>query len=121
MLIRGRISLRDDEPRLIPDTIQRLHEVREQHAERLILKLTPDMLDDEQYRRLNGTLQKYSGERRVAIKAFPNTDVEVCIHLPTTLRFTPDLAEELEELLPVDKMEYTYPKSAGQLKKTAAE
>ena len=73
MLIRGRISLRDDEPRLIPDTIQRLHEVREQHAERLILKLTPDMLDDEQYRRLNGTLQKYTGTRRVAIKAFPNT------------------------------------------------
>ena len=121
VLIRGRISLRDDEPGLIPDTIQRLHEVREQHAERLILKLTPDMLDDEQYRRLNGTLQKYSGTRRVAIKAFPNTADEVCIHLPTTLSFTPDLAEELEELLPVDKMEYTYPKSAGQLKKTAAE
>ena len=118
MLIRGRISLRDDEPRLIPDTIQRLHEVREQHAERLILKLTPDMLDDEQYRRLNGTLQKYSGERRVAIKAFPNTDVEVCIHLPTTLRFTPDLAEELEELLPPDKMEYIYP--PGQLRQTIA-
>ena len=119
VLIQGRISLRDDEPELLPDTIQRLHEVREQHAERLILNLTPGALDNEQYRRLNGTLQKYSGERRVAIKAFPNTDVEVCIHLPTTLRFTPDLAEELEELLPPDKMEYIYP--PGQLRQTIAD
>ncbi|MEE2716869.1 MAG: DNA polymerase III subunit alpha [SAR324 cluster bacterium] len=111
VLIRGRIVMRDDEPALIPDAVQRLDEVREQFAERLTLHLLPDALDAEQYRRLNGTLQKYSGEQRVEIRACPSTEAEVRIQLPHALSFTAGLSEELEELLPVDKLEYAYSKS----------
>jgi len=90
------------------DKIRRLSEIRETEAKSMSIKIGSDLLPQETLSLLRSTLQKYSGEKPLTISVQAPEATSVSITPEERISFSSALIEELEELLPLQTLEFSY-------------
>ncbi|PQM55544.1 MAG: DNA polymerase III subunit alpha [Deltaproteobacteria bacterium] len=108
LLISGRVNYRDDEVGMFVDNIRRLSEIRETEARSMSIKINSDPLSQETISLLRSTLQKYSGEKPFTFLVQAPDATSVTITPEERINFSSALIEELEELLPLQTLEFSY-------------
>tara|TARA_B100001079_G_scaffold115637_1_gene99450 strand:- start:5264 stop:7024 length:1761 start_codon:yes stop_codon:yes gene_type:complete len=108
LLISGRVNFRDEEVGMFVDNIRRLSEIRETEAKSMSIKIGSDLLPQETLSLLRSTLQKYSGEKPLTISVQAPEATSVSITPEERISFSSALIEELEELLPLQTLEFSY-------------
>ena len=108
LLISGRVNIRDEEVGMFVDNIRRLSEIRETEAKSMSIKIGPAPLSPEAIVLLRSTLQKYSGEKPFTFLIQAPEATSVTITPDERIIFSSALIEELEELLPLHTLEFSY-------------
>jgi len=103
-----RVNFRDEEVGMFVDNIRRLSEIRETEAKSMSIKIGSDFLPQETLSLLRSTLQKYSGEKPFTILVQAPEATSVSITPEERINFSSALIEELEELLPLQTLEFSY-------------
>jgi hypothetical protein len=85
-----------------------LSEIRETEAKSMSIKIGPAPLALEAIGLLRSTLQKYSGEKPFTFSVQAPEATSVTITPDERINFSPALIEELEELLPLHTLEFSY-------------
>ncbi len=114
LLITGRVNYRDEEVSLYTENVRPLSEIREAEAKSMRIKIGPEPLKQESISLLRNTMQKYSGDKSFTFSIQTPEDTSVTITPEEKIDFTPELIEELEELLPEQQLEFSY-SSPGKL------
>jgi len=108
LLISGRVNYRDEEVGMFVDNIRRLSEIRETEAKSMSIKINSDPLSHETISLLRSTVQKYSGEKPFTFSVQAPEATSVTITPEERINFSSALIEELEELLPLQTLEFSY-------------
>ena len=108
LLISGRVNYRDEEVGIFVDNIQRLSEIRETEAKSMSIKIDSDPLPKETISLLRNTLQKYVGDKTFTFLVQAPETVSVTITPEERINFSLALIEELEELMPLQTLEFNY-------------
>jgi DNA polymerase-3 subunit alpha len=108
LMISGRVNIRDEEVGMFVDNIRRLSEIRETEAKSMSIKIGLAPLPPEAIVLLRSTLQKYSGEKPFTFSVQAPEATSVTITPDERISFSSALIEELEELLPLHTLEFSY-------------
>jgi len=108
LLILGRVNFRDEKVGIFVDEIRLLSEVRETDAKSMTIKFGSESLQEEELILLRSTLQKYSGDKNfsLSIQTPESTDVKIIPEEKVT--FSTELTQELEEVIPLGILEFSY-------------
>ena len=90
------------------DNIWRLSDIRETEAKSMSIKIGPAGLSPEVIGLLRSTLQKYSGEKPFTFSVQAPDATSVIIAPDERISFSLALIEELEELLSLHTLEFSY-------------
>ena len=108
LFISGRVNFRDEKAGIFVDTIRFVSEVRETEAKRMSLKIDSESLAKEKLILLRSTIQKFSGDKTFTFSIQTPESVCVTITPEEKISFSPELFEELEEILPIKTLEFHY-------------
>ncbi|MBT6727393.1 MAG: DNA polymerase III subunit alpha, partial [Deltaproteobacteria bacterium] len=108
LLVRGRISFRDDEFGLVADRLELLSQVRSEKALSMTICIDQERMPPEQLRHLRGIFQKYQGSQEVHFRVITESDASVMIQTPMQVQLNPRMMDELEELWKEQTALFTY-------------
>ena len=108
LLISGRVNYRDEKAGIFVDTIRFISEVRETEAKSMSLKICSNSLREDKLILLRSILQKYSGDKTFTFSIQTPESVNVIISPEERISFSPKLFEELEEILPLETLDFYY-------------
>jgi len=108
LLISGRVNFRDEQAGIFVETIRLISEVRGTEAKGMSLKIDSDSIREYDLILLRSTIQKYSGEKTFTFSVKTPESVSVTITPEEKISFSPELFAELEEILPLETLEFHY-------------
>ena len=114
LLITGRVNHREDDVSLYTETIRPLSKIREEEASKMMIQFGPETFKQESMNLLRNILQKYAGNKTFSFSIQTPESATVQITPEERVDFTPELIEELEEVLPFQKLEFSYSASKIQ-------
>jgi len=114
LLVTGRVNHREDDVSLYAETIRPLSKIREEEASKMLIQFGPETFKQESMNLLRNILQKYAGNKTFSFSIQTPESTTVQITPEERVDFTPELIEELEEILPFQKLEFSY--SASKIK-----
>ena len=114
LLVTGRVNHREDDISLYADNIRHLSKIREEEASKMLIQFGPEKFKQETMSLLRSILQKYAGNKTFSFSIQTPESAKVMITPVERVNFTPELIEELEEILPFQKLEFSYSTSKIQ-------
>ena len=114
LMVTGRVNHREDDISLYTENIRPLSKIREEEASKMIIKFGPETFKQESMNLLRNILQKYAGNKIFSFSIETPESTIVQITPEEKVDFTPELIEELEEVLPFQKLEFSYSASKIQ-------
>jgi len=114
LLITGRVNYREDDVSLYAETIRPLSKIREEEASKMLIQFGPETFKQESINLLRNILQKYAGNKTFSFSIQTPESTTVKITPEERVAFTSELIEELEEILPFQKLEFSY--STGKIR-----
>ncbi len=108
LLISGRVNYRDEKVGIFVDMIRLISEVRELEAKSMSLRMGSEPLREDELILLRNTMLKFSGEKTFTFLIKTPESVNVTITPEEKISFSPELFEELEEILPLETLEFHY-------------
>ena len=114
ILVTGRVNHREDDISLYADNICHLSKIREEKANKMLIQFGPENFKQETMSLLRSILQKYAGNKTFSFSIQTPESTKVMITPVERVNFTPELIEELEEILPFQKLEFSYSTSKIQ-------
>ncbi len=108
IFVEGRVSYRDDEIGLIPDKVMLLSQLREESCLGMIVEITKEKLAEEAVRQVKGAILTSPGEQSVIFKIRAPRNGNLSVHLKEKINLTPQVVEELEEIMRGQEVGYLY-------------
>ncbi len=108
LLVTGRVNHREEDVSLYADSIRPLSKIREEEASKMLIQFGPETFKQESMNLLRNILQKYAGDKIFSFSIQTSESATVQITPEERVDFTPELIEELEEILPLQKLEFSY-------------
>ena len=105
LLVTGRVNHREDDISLYADNIRPLSKIREEEASKMLIQFGPEKFKQETMSLLRSILQKYAGNKTFSFSIQTPESATVHITPEERVDFSPELIEELEEILPFQKLE----------------
>ena len=100
----GRVNHREDDVSLYAETISPLSKIIEEEAIKMLIQFGPETFKQESMNLLRNILQKYAGNKTFSFSIQTPESTTVQITPEERIDFTPELIEELEEVLPFQKL-----------------
>ena len=104
----GRVNHREDNVSLYAETISPLSKIREKEASKMLIQFGPETFKQESMNLLRNILHKYAGNKTFSFSIQTPESTTVQITPEERVDFTPELIEELEEILPFQKLAFSY-------------
>ncbi len=108
LMVTGRVNHREEDVSLYADSIRPLSKIREEEASKMLIQFGPETFKQESLKLLRNILQKYVGDKIFSFSIKTSEYATVQITPEERVDFTPELIEELEEILPLQKLEFNY-------------
>jgi len=108
LMVTGRVNHREDEISLYAESIKPLTKIREEEASKMLIQFGPETFKEDSMNLLREILQKYSGNKTFSFSIQTPESATVHITPEERVDFSPELIEELEEILPFQKLEFSY-------------
>ena len=108
LMITGRVNHREEDISLFADNIRSLSKIREEEASKMLIQFGPETFKQDSMSLLRNILQKYSGNKTFSFSIQTPESVTIQITPEERVDFTPELIEELEEILSFQKLEFSY-------------
>ncbi len=101
VFIKGRVSLRDEEPKVIAQELIPLEEVSSRYTSCVVIKLFTAGLEEETLEALKKILRKHQGKVPVYLNFAPaqGEQTQVLVERPLYVKPSQDLTLEIEKLL----------------------
>ena len=114
LMVTGRVNHREEDISLYTENIRPLSKIREEEASKMLIQFGPETFKQESMNLLRNILQKYAGNKIFSFSIETPESATVQITPEERIDFTPELIEELEEVLPFQKLEFSYSTSKIQ-------
>ena len=114
LMVTGRVNHREEDISLYTENIRSLSKIREEEASKMLIQFGPETFKQESMNLLRNILQKYAGNKIFSFSIETPESATVQITPEERIDFTPELIEELEEVLPFQKLEFSYSASKIQ-------
>ena len=108
LLVTGRVNNREEDVSLYADSIRPLSKIREEEASKMLIQFGPETFKQESMYLLRNILQKYAGDKIFSFSIQTSESATVQITPEERVDFKSELIEELEEILPLQKLEFSY-------------
>lgn len=109
VLISGYIKNDDDSRRLVAQSIVSIPEIRSQQAIQLDLNLPEDTAEKD-LESIKQVFTRYPGDCQVSLSLKSQNNCRVAIETPLKINPNDDLVTDLEEVIPIDHLYFTYKK-----------
>ena len=107
VLISGYIKSEDDSRRLIAQTVESIPDIRAEHSTHLRLEL-PESAEKTEVEAIKQIMERYPGECYVDLSLKSENNCRVDIELPERICPTEEFVSDLEEVLPLDNLNFLY-------------